>query len=149
MQYREFEPIPIATLDAILLGISAVLVVASSIVAWRIWWTIILIGTTISDLPDPAAPIASGISKFVTRLRDAFSHSVEGLAQFTVRAARAMWRGLITLSGRRWQRALSVMAATSRHVLKALTDAVTSIWLLTSAVTVYLGKRLAWASKQF
>ena len=68
MQYRElFGDAALATLDNVILGFSLALAVAGSLIAWRVWWTFSLIGTTALGMPDLAAIGAGRLRAGVAR----------------------------------------------------------------------------------
>ena len=165
VQYREViaEPASLAILDRTILGVSAVLAVAGSVLAWRLFWTVSLVGTMTMGISDVAALVAGRVSGAIGGFRDALPIIVRHLGAGVAPLARALtdlaansrylWNMLAVLTRRLhsgcalvWRRVWMVTASKSAPLRTALVTIGTG--LLTVGRNFFASVRagLTWAT---
>lgn len=94
MTYRELfqDAAPLAALANTILGISIALAVVGFILAWRLWWTFSIIGTTALGMPDVVSLAAGGLRDGAERFASKGSSVIESWRSALVGAAVARSR---------------------------------------------------------
>lgn len=124
----------LATLDSIILGVSTGLAVGASIIAWRVWWTFSLIGTTALGMPDLAAIGADNLRSG---------------ASWSARNGVILSRQWLLALGRAAGALIRFLSPTVTFCvffsLRAVTSTGNYLWLALATSVIYLRKGTVWS----